>query len=311
MGPRTELRQRFEAGDLDKHALSFEMREHNRALEDYADLLTRGEVASVTVRPSEILIESALAPVSFACDLDDAGAPPVVALAQGRYEAEEMRVLRALLGDASTFLDVGANVGWYALHAAALFEDLRVIACEPVPQTHAILARNVATNDLDVEVLNVAISDEEGELEIWASAAYSGAASAAPSRSYEGAKSVRCTKTTLDSTVSTRGLKVDVIKADVEGGELAVIRGGLETIDRDRPAIMLEMLRIHAAPFGYHPNDLIDLLAQRGYESYAVTEGNGIVPFDRMDDSTVETNFLFVQPDRHGEAVAALARGSS
>ena len=306
MGPRTELRRRFEAGSVDKHELSREMREHNRALEDYADLLTRGEVASVTVVPGEVLVESALAPVRFACDLDDAGAPPIVSLAHGRYEAEEMRVLRALLGGASTFLDVGANVGWYALHAAALFEGLHVIACEPVPRTHAALARNVAINDLDVEVLDAALSDEEGELEIWASPAYSGAASAAPSRSYEGAEPVRCTKTTLDAVVSSRGLKVDVLKADVEGGELAVIRGGLNTIERDRPAIMLEMLRIHAAPFGYHPNDIIELLAARGYEGYAVTEGAGIVPFDRMDDATVETNFFFVAHDRHSEALAAL-----
>ncbi len=306
MGPRTELRQRFEAGSLDKHELSREMREHNRALEDYAHLLTRGNVASVTVVPGEVLVESALAPVRFGCDLDDTGAPPLVSLAQGRYEAEEMRVLLALLEGASTFLDVGANVGWYALHAAALFEGLRVIACEPVPLTHATLTRNVAINDLHVEVLNAAISDEEGELEIWAAPAYSGAASAAPSRSYEGAEAVHCTKTTLDSVVSSRGLKVDVLKADVEGGELAVIRGGLETIERDRPAIMLEMLRIHAAPFGYHPNDIIDLLAERGYESYAVTEGVGIVPFDRMDDATGETNFFFVQPGRHRDALAAL-----
>jgi len=306
MGPRTQLRQRFEAGSVDKHELSREMREQNRALEDYAHLLKRGEVASITVVPGEVLVESALAPVRFACDLDDTGAPPLVALAQGRYEAEEMGVLRALLEGAATFLDVGANVGWYALHAAALFEGLRVLACEPVPRTHTTLARNIAINDLDVEVLNAAISDAEGELEIWASPAYSGAASVAPSRSYEGAEPVRCASTTLDSVVTSRGLKVDVLKADVEGGELAVIQGGLEMIERDRPAIMLEMLRIHAAPFGYHPNDVIDLLAERGYESYAVTEGVGIVPFSRMDDATRATNFFFVQPDRHGEALAAL-----
>ena len=116
---------------------------------------------------------------------------------------------------------------------------------------------------------------------------------------------VRAPRTTLDALASERGLTVDVVKADVEGGELAVLRGGLATIERDRPAILLEMLRIHSAPFGYHPNDILELLEGLGYATQAVTD-RGLVPFGRMDAGTTETNFLFLHPERHAGVLAGL-----
>jgi hypothetical protein len=98
--------------------------------------------------------------------------------------------------------------------------------------------------------------------------------------------------------VAERGLHLDVLKADVEGAELFVLRGGLETIRRDRPAILAEMLRIHSAPFGYHPNEILDLLHPLGYQCFASTE-QGWLPFSVMDEETVETNFLFLHEERH------------
>jgi hypothetical protein len=52
-----------------------------------------------------------------------------------------------------------------------------------------------------------------------------------------------------------------LIKADVEGAELLVVQGGLQTIAKYRPLIFLELLRKRSKPFGYHPNDVIQLLA--------------------------------------------------
>ena len=55
--------------------------------------------------------------------------------------------------------------------------------------------------------------------------------------------------------------RVDFIKCDVEGAELFVYKGGMEIIENSKPLIFSEMLRKWSAKFGYHPNDIIDLLA--------------------------------------------------
>jgi FkbM family methyltransferase len=304
-GPRNELRDRFDAGDLDKHAISREMRELNRALEDYAELLPRTDIGGLAVRDGQVFAESRLAPVRLAVDLGDTGTPPVLSLVTGTYEPTEMRVLTALLEGADTFLDVGANIGWYSLHAAAMYPGLRVVAVEPVPHTHAELRRNVELNDAAVELVEAGLSDAPGEIQIYVTTTLTGAASAAPSRDYPGQEPVTCAMTTLDALADELDLRLDVVKADVEGGELKVLQGGMATIERDRPAIMLEMLRIHAAPFGYHPNDIIDLLGGLGYDCYASSD-DGVRPFERMDEQTVETNFFFLHPERHEGGAGAL-----
>lgn len=306
MRPRVELRHRFDAGAADKHEVVREMRELNRALEDYAALLPRTGIAAIEVRDGEVVLQSALAPVRFASDLDDTGTPPLVSLALGQYELEEMRVLRTLLGGAATFVDVGANIGWYALHAAALFPRLKVVALEPVPATAAALRRNVELNGLSVEIVSAGLAERPGETEIWVSSSVSGAASAAPSRAYAGQAPVACPMTTLGALAAELDLKLDVLKGDVEGGELALLRGGMATIERDRPAIMLELLRIHAAPFGYHPNDVIDLLAGLGY-ACCVTAPDGLARFERMDEDTIETNFFFLHRERHADLLTTVA----
>ncbi|MGI8440646.1 MAG: FkbM family methyltransferase [Thermoleophilaceae bacterium] len=288
----------MDRGEKDKHAVVAETRELNRALEDLAELLPRTNIAHVTVRPGEVLLESALAPVSFSVDLDDIGSPPLVSLALGAYEPDELAALSRLLDGASTFVDVGANVGWYSLHAAAAFPTLRVMALEPVPATIRSLERNVELNGGRVEVLPLGLAERPGEMELWIAPSQSGAASAAPSRHYPGQAPVLCRMTSLDALTAEHDLNVDVLKADLEGGELGALRGGLVTLERDRPAIMLELLRIHAAPFGYHPNDVIDLLAGLGYAAQ-VSGPSGLRPFAHMDEATTETNFFFLHRDRH------------
>lgn len=305
---RNELRDRFDAGDVGQHEVARGMCDLNRALEDYAALLPRTDVAAIVVRDGVIEFESRIAPVRFRCDVGDPSLPPLVALALGCYEPVEMRLLRELLPGARGFLDVGANIGWYSLHAASLFPDLRVVAAELVPTTAAILSHNVELNGARVEVVSKGLSDAVGEVEVWASPQFSGSASVAPSREYAGARPQRAPVTTLDALVDEYGLSVDVLKADVEGGELAVLRGGLRTIERDRPAMMLELLRIHAAPFGYHPNDVLDLLAGFGYETWALSPA-GIRRFERMTEATEETNFLFLHRDSHAAISVSRAAG--
>lgn len=74
--------------------------------------------------------------------------PPWAALGKGAYEPLESRTILDLLRDARLFVDVGANVGWYTVHAARKVPGLRVVAVEPAERTAQALRQNVALNQL-------------------------------------------------------------------------------------------------------------------------------------------------------------------
>lgn len=125
------------------------------------------------------------------------------------------------------FVDVGANVGGYSLRAAS--RGMEVHSFEPIPQNAQILRRNAEINHLTLDIQEVALGSSEGEVRL--------SAGGASSRVTEGG-GIEVPLRTLDSFGLPR---VDVLKVDVEGYELEVLRGAERTISRCRPAMMVEM----------------------------------------------------------------------
>jgi hypothetical protein len=73
----------------------------------------------------------------------------------------------------------------------------------------------------------------------------------------------------------------------------------MDTIARTRPVLFIEMLRKWSAKFGYHPNDIITLLKDIGYECFSVEGGGRMERFASMEESTVATNFIFLHKEKH------------
>jgi hypothetical protein len=118
---------------------------------------------------------------------------------------------------------------------------------------------------------------------------------------------VECLIVPLDTFVHEQGIdRVDLIKCDVEGSELLVLRGGMASIERHKPVIMLEMLRKWSRRFGYHPNDIIALLGGSGYQCWSFRDG-GFTEVPSVDDACTETNFFFLHADRHKPLLAEMA----
>ena len=101
-------------------------------------------------------------------------------------------------------------------------------------------------------------------------------------------------------------MSVDFIKCDVEGAELFVYQGGIESIQKNQPIIFTEMLRKWSAKFNYNPNEIIDLLFGLGYRCF-IAKADQLVEFFRMDDNTIETNFFFLHSDNHSALIESLA----
>ncbi|WP_268251869.1 FkbM family methyltransferase [Streptomyces massasporeus] len=74
---------------------------------------------------------------------------------------------------------------------------------------------------------------------------------------------------TLDQLARESGTeRLAFVKADVEGTELAVLKGGSATLRRHRPTLLLEIERRHPAKYGVHPADVLRHLRGFGYQAH-------------------------------------------
>lgn len=238
-------------------------------------------------------------------DTDMAQIPYDYLIAKRLPEMEEFEIFFNLLGEKGTFIDIGANVGWYSILAA--YSGAEVYSFEPIPRTYQRLCSNVKLNALStIKTFNIGIGEEAGEEIFYFNQRASGASSRANLEYLSDGleQEVRCRIDTLDNIcLKEKVEKIDLIKCDVEGGEIFVFRGGIETIQRFRPFVISEMLRKWSAKFGYHPNNIIQLFKGINYKCVALSRrclGRGTF-IEEMLETTEETNFLFVPVEKEEE----------
>lgn len=151
----------------------------------------------------------------------------------GSYEAEKQRAIAAILRPGDTFVDIGANTGFFTLLGARRVGPTgTVVAVEPLQRNTDYLNRHIALNRLaNVVVVRKAVSDFDGRSsfseEGWSTGRLS-----------PGAKST-VEVTTLDSLVHELGVKPDVVKVDVEGAEIDLLRGARRLLEEVRPILFM------------------------------------------------------------------------
>jgi len=152
----------------------------------------------------------------------------------GTYEwRKQSRFARAVTSGATVY-DIGANTGFYTLLAARRAgAGGNVHAFEPSPRNLGPLREHVRLNRFDqVTVHPVALSDHAGELAFEDTGSFTGRLTR------HGSLKVRAV--TLDQIAHDQDLPPpSVLKIDVEGAELSVLRGGQQTITGHRPVIFL------------------------------------------------------------------------
>ncbi len=153
----------------------------------------------------------------------------------GSYEYEKQKCFIKRLKPRDVVFDVGANVGFYTLLASVLVgNEGKVIAFEPLPRNLAYLNRHIKMNHcLNVDVLSYAVSDCEMTAEF--------TFSKNPSMGHLCTKGDITVQTILiDKLIESKQLlPPDVMKIDVEGAELSVLRGSHQVIKEKRPIIFV------------------------------------------------------------------------
>ena len=164
--------------------------------------------------------------------------------ASGKNERPVQEAIASLLHPGDVFYDIGANIGFFSVIAAQLVGPKgQVYAFEPVPDNISLLEHNLALNGFrQAQVLQYAISNRTGKGELlladWNGGATLSAASAPPD--LKGALTVDLV--TIDALVTQKNIGAPTLaKIDVEGAELDVLEGMVETIETYHPVIIFEI----------------------------------------------------------------------
>lgn len=182
----------------------------------------------------------------------------------GRFDDELIAFARRVVGrPGAVAVDVGANIGYWSVPLAQQLQAVggRLLAVEPVAANERRLRQNVALNGVrdTVQPVRAALSDGEGTValslrEEFAEGAATGNASVAIADGGDGPLRVEDVSTvTLDTLVDGSIGELELLKLDVEGHEDAVLRGGLRTIRRCQPVIIMEWNPVYYHRRGIDP----------------------------------------------------------
>ncbi len=220
------------------------------------------------------------------------------------YEPDTAMVLQSWLTPGAVFLDIGANVGLFTLLGSRWVGATgRVIAVEPSPRERQRLDAHLRLNAVDnVDVVAAAVADREGTGELMvASPERSGLNTLGRRFAYDDvtiAERVSVPLVTLDAIVQGAGLtRVDVIKLDIEGGEVAALEGAATTLRRFRPKLIVEVVANALASCGASVERLCELLRASAYELFEIDEGAALRPV-AQGQSPSDGNLVALPADR-------------
>lgn len=213
------------------------------------------------------------------------------------YEPGTVRVFLRLAGDGGVVLDVGAHSGLFALLAAVKYPQTEVHAFEPLARICTFLDRNIAINGLDnIRSVCAVVAKRSGRVPFYEPRTVTLPSSASLRKGFvrEKAQEVMLPAVTLDEYAQQKCLsRVTLIKIDVEGAEYGVLEGAVRLIDRDRPAIICEVL------LGLADEGLTGFLKERMYRAWRIS-AEDLIPETEIKggETEAEWNYLFLPEER-------------
>jgi FkbM family methyltransferase len=189
----------------------------------------------------------------------------------GVHEWEELQFCLRYLRPGDHFVDVGANVGVFSTLVGTRIPGVRITAVEPFPPVREDLLANLALNELDVDVVESALSNAAGEatFEVLDRDVLN---RLAPGDGGSGTTGITVPVTTLDELVGDD--PPALIKIDVEGSELLVMKGARRLLSDPvaSPVLLFEHAG-YCTHFGITPAEVRAFLQEVGYSIYLLDGG--------------------------------------
>jgi FkbM family methyltransferase len=227
----------------------------------------------------------------------------------GVYEPHVRECFDVILKPGAVYFDVGAHIGFHAVFAAhRVGQKGRVFAFEADPRVYERLARNLSQFPW-AQAVNAAVWDRTGSLTFERSSTRneSGWGTVSAVRDFGKGEHVEVPSISLDDWCRDLRLdRWDAMKLDAEGSELAVLRGAQSSLDKFRPALIMEINTVVLEQGGVSPSSVADFLLKREYSLFRLD-------FRRLErwDPATEPDFseaLCLPGERAAEILRRLAR---
>lgn len=297
------IKEQYENGIISKEKYIADMHNIHEVLFEYATLIENTDIKRIEIVNGDVLFTSKKQGITCICDSVDKRSLPLEILNFGDYEEKELQMVRSLINDNDFIFDIGANVGWYSMSIAKAIPTVQIYAFEPIPKTFDYLNANIMKNNFaNIKTFNFGLSNENKEVSFFYYPEGPGNSSLTDLSGNQTVQKIPCYVKTIDDFISEQNIRVDFIKCDVEGAELFVFKGGINSIRNFKPVIFTEMLRKWSKKMGYHPNEIIHLMKGIGYYCFYLMNDK-LVEILEMTESTMETNFFFLHGEKHHKLI--------
>jgi len=214
------------------------------------------------------------------------------------WQEQDAGLVEYLVHAGDRVIDIGASIGGFTKLLSSLVGPAgRVYSFEPNPPIYDFLSHNVRRLKLsNVEIFKCALSDKQGTTTMvtpryrWGSECHYDATLEA-NRAEVDCRRAEIATSTLDSFSFDRGERITFIKCDVNYHELACMRGGLQTIRKCAPALLIEILP-NPDKIGGPAAQVFELLERCGYVGYWF-DGQRLRKRERGERSQ---NYFFLTP---------------
>jgi FkbM family methyltransferase len=285
----------------------------------YSDLIIKTDIQKIEITSSNVKMTSKKFGVNMILPKHDHRSAPLECINFNSCEENELEVIMEMLPKRGNFIDIGANIGWHSLIIAKKFKKIKVYAFEPIKKTYNSLIQNIKLNSIkNINPYNFGFFNESKKISFYT---YKEGSVNSSIQNLSQRSSVilqRAHVKIFDNFIYKNKIKVDFIKCDVEGAELFVFLGARKVLLNDKPIVFCEMLRKWCKKFKYHPNEIILLFKEYGYECFkfsniivkkslnvkvkSINASNQtlnskkfrLIKISKINNTTKETNFLFI-----------------
>lgn len=203
-------------------------------------------------------------------DSRDIGLTPYL-LEWGVYEKYETELFKRIVNNGMVVVDIGANVGYYTLLAAKLVgNEGKVFAFEPEPDNYNLLRKNVEANNCkNVVTIRKAVFSSSGKIRLFLDKNNLGAHSLSE-RNVNKRDSIMVEAISMDDYFKN-GLKIDIVKVDIQGSEMHVLEGMADTIHHnDELQMIVEFWPSGLRNSGSSPISFLRKLRSYGFDLYKI-----------------------------------------
>ena len=217
---------------------------------------------------------------------------------KGVWDPGVLHCIEMLLKPGDTFLDIGANIGFFTLNASRIVGiSGRVVSIEPSQRAAVKLLANVLANHAsNVLVLTIGAADVS-KLEFLniARPDNAGASAIRPIQGAIGKESIAVAR--MDDVLEALDIIPTVIKIDIEGSEFVALQGLRRTLSAHHPVLIVELRGLFFQDMGSSKKDLVDFLVELGYFPHSIDYHTGqTFPADVANPQALEGDAMFCVP---------------